>query len=214
MTARRPGSKFSINALQHFFDAFEENQGYGASGINFFTNPQAPSREDARDYLILASLKQALDKMAGDDFAAAFNNSSDLNDYRWGKLHRITFAHPLGPSLSVPNGLFGLQTVDDLAGVARAGGYQVLDASSHSTRADSSNEFMFNAGPARRFVAEVTPLGIAAEQVLPGGQSGTITSGANYVNQLFYWLVNGYLPLLTDLNLLESIANEVYNFEP
>lgn len=214
MTARRPGSKFSINALQHFFDAFEENQGYGASGINFFTNPQAPSREDARDYLILASLKQALDKMAGDDFAAAFNNSSDLNDYRWGKLHRITFAHPLGPSLSVPNGLFGLQTVDGLAGVARAGGYQVLDASSHSTRADSSNEFMFNAGPARRFVAEVTPLGIAAEQVLPGGQSGTITSGANYVNQLFYWLVNGYLPLLTDLNLLESIANEVYNFEP
>lgn len=214
MYANKPGSKFSINALQHFLDSFETNQGYGASGINFFTNPQAPTREDARDYLILASLSQALTEMAGEEFEAAFGNSSDLDDYRWGKLHRITFSHVLGDSLSVPNGMFGLSTVDGLPGVARSGGYQVLDASSHSTRADSSNEFMFSAGPARRFVAEVTPLGIAAEQVIPGGQSGTITAGANYVNQLFYWLVNDYIPLLTDFNVLTSIANEIYHFEP
>lgn len=214
MTANRPGSKFSLNALQHFFDAFDTNQGYGASGINFFTNPAAPTREDARDFLILASLQQALDKMAGDDFSAAFGNSTDLDDYRWGKLHRITFSHPLGDSLSVPNGLFGLSTVDGLPGVARSGGYQVLDASSHSTRADSSNEFMFSSGPARRLVAEVTPLGILAEQIVPGGQSGVITSGANYVNQLVLWLVNGYLPLITDLDTITAIANEVYNFEP
>ncbi|MFC3193279.1 penicillin acylase family protein [Marinicella sediminis] len=213
MSANRPGSRFSINAFQHFLDAFETNQGYGASGINFFTNPSAPSREDARDFLILASLQQALNHMAGDDFASAFSNSTDLDDYRWGKLHRIVFSHPLGDSLSVPNGLFGLQTVDGLRGVARAGGYQVLDASSHSTRADSSDEFMFSSGPARRFVAEVTPLGIAAEQIIPGGQSGVVTSGANYVNQLFFWLVNGYLPLITDLDVIVAIANEVYTFE-
>ncbi len=214
MSANKPGSKFSINAFKHMLDSFESNQGYGASGINFFTNPQAPTREDARDYVILASLKQALDNMAGEDFAAAFGNSTDLQDYRWGKLHRITFSHVLGDSLSVPNGLFGLATIDGLPGVARSGGYQVLDASGHSVRADSSNEFMFAHGPARRFVAEVTPLGIAAEQIIPGGQSGVITSGANYVNQLFFWLVNGYLPLLTDLDLLSALANEVYHFEP
>lgn len=214
MTANRPGSRFSLNALQHMLDTFDTNQGIGASGINFFTNPEAPTREDARDFVILASLKQALDAMAGDDFAQAFGNSSDLDDYRWGKLHRITFAHPLGDSLSVPNGQFGFSTVDGLAGVARSGGYQVLDASSHSTRADSSNEFMFSSGPARRFVAEVTSRGIAAEQVIPGGQSGVVTSGANYVNQLFAWLVNGYLPLITDLDTIVAIANEVYDFEP
>ena len=84
MTANRPGSRFSINAFQNFLDTFETNQGYGVSGINFFTNPAAPSREDARDFLILASLQQALDKMAGDDFAAAFGNSTDLDDYRAG----------------------------------------------------------------------------------------------------------------------------------
>ncbi len=214
MTANRPGSKFSINAVQHFLDSFATNQGIGASGINFFTNPAAPTREDARDFVILASLKQALDKMAGDDFAAAFSNSTDLDDYRWGKLHRISFSHPLGASLTVPNGLFGLSTVPGLDGVARAGGYQVLDASSHSTRADSSNEFMFGAGPARRFVAEINPRGIVAEQIIPGGQSGVVTSGPNYVNQLVLWLVNGYLPLITDLDTIVALASEVYNFEP
>ncbi len=210
----RPGSKFALNALQNFLDTFETNQGYGASGINFFTNPAAPSREDARDFVILASLKQALDAMAGDDFAQAFNNSSQLSDYQWGKLHRITFSHPLGASLSVPNGQFGLSTVDGLAGVARSGGYQVLDASSHSTRADSSNEFMFASGPARRFVAEMADRGISAEQIVPGGQSGVITSGPNYINQLVFWLVNDYFPLITDLDTIVAIANEVYNFEP
>ena len=213
MTANRPGSKFSLNALQNFLDTFATNQGYGASGINFFTNSAAPTREDARDFVILASLKQALDSMAGDDFAQAFGNSNNLDDYRWGKLHRITFSHPLGPSLSVPNGIFGLSTVEGLDGVARSGGYQTLDASSHSTRADGSNNFMFSSGPARRFVAEVTPLGILAEQIIPGGQSGVITSGANYVNQLVFWLVNGYMPLITDLDTIVAIANEVYNFE-
>ncbi|WP_223788510.1 penicillin acylase family protein [Marinicella meishanensis] len=214
MTANRPGSRFSINAFQHFLDAFDNNQGFGVSGINFFTNPQAPSREDARDFVILASLQQALDAMAGDDFAAAFGNSSDLADYQWGKLHRIVFSHPLGDALSVPNGLFGLSTVDGLAGVARSGGYQVLDASSHSTRADGSNDFMFSSGPARRFVAEVTPLGILAEQIIPGGQSGVITAEANYVNQLFLWLVNGYLPLITDLDTIVALSLQEYDFLP
>jgi penicillin amidase len=214
LTENRPGNKYSINAFKHLLDAFPENQGYGASGINFFTNPQAPTREDARDYIILASLKQSLDQMAGDDYAAAFGNSTDLTDYRWGKLHRITFSHSLGDQLSVPNGMFGLATVDGLPGVARAGGYQVLDASTHGVRGNSSNGFMFSSGPARRFVGEVTPMGIMAEQVIPGGQSGNITTGANYVNQLFSWLVNDYLPLITDLNTIQAMATEEVEFTP
>ena len=199
---------------KHLLDSFDTNQGYGASGINFFTNPQAPTREDARDFVILASLSQALVEMAGFEFEQAFGNSANLDDYRWGKLHRITFSHPLGDSLSVPNGMFGLSTVDGVSGVARSGGYQVLDASSHSVRADGSNEFMFGSGPARRFVAEVTELGILAEQIIPGGQSGVITSGPNYVNQLFLWLVNGYLPLITDLDTIVALATEEYDFLP
>ena len=135
-------------------------------------------------------------------------------DYRWGKLHRISFDHTLGDSLSVPNGLFGFSTVDGLRGVPRSGGYQVLDASSHSIRADGLNEFMYNHGPARRFVGEMTPMGPIMDQVIPGGQSGDITTGVYYVNQLFSYLVNSYLPLLIDIDIIDAIAVDRENFSP
>jgi len=176
-------------------DTYETNQGIGASGLNFFNVPGAPSQNDALEYMLKISLFQAFELLESDDFAEAFGNSTNVFDYHWGKLHRISFSHPLGDSLSVPNGLFGLSTVDGLAGVARSG-------------------FMFSSGPARRFVAEMTSAGILAEQIVPGGQSGVITSGAAYINQLVLWLVNGYLPLITDLDTIVAIANEVYNFEP
>jgi penicillin amidase len=209
-----PGSKYAFNGFKNLLDSFPENQGIGGSGINFFTNPSAPTPEDARDFIILASLIQALDLLASDEFAPAFNNSTNIMDYRWGKLHRISFSHPLGASLSVPNGLFGLVTVEGLNGVSRSGGYQVLDASSHNIRANTLDGFMFNSGPARRFLATMADTGPIAEQVIPGGQSGDITTGALYVNQLFPYLVNAYLPLFVDPAVVEQIAGVVLSFEP
>jgi len=135
-------------------------------------------------------------------------------DYRWGKLHRIVFDHPLGGPLSVPNGQFGFSTIAGLPGVSRAGGYQVLDASGHSVRADGLNEFMFGGGPARRFVGQLLPSGIVAEQVVPGGQSGDIATGAAYVNQLPVWLVNGHLPLLIDPAQVAAAAVVRESFAP
>jgi penicillin amidase len=214
LTPHLPGSKRAFNGLKNLLDNFETNQGVGASGINFFTNPQAPTAEDARDFVILASLKQALDLLASDVFAPAFANSTDISTYRWGKLHRIEFSHVLGASLSVPNGLFGLSTIDGLQGIPRSGGYQVLDASGHNVRANSLNGFMFDAGPARRFVGHMTPDGPEMDQVIPGGQSGVITSGSLYVNQLFAWLVNSYLPLFIDIDFIDSIAESRQTFDP
>ncbi len=209
-----PGGRVAYNDLKHLLDNWQAQKGVGASGINFFTNPQAPTPEDARDYVLLASLKQALDKLASDDFAAAFNHSTDVMDYRWGKLHRIVFSHPLGDSLSIPNGLFGFATQPGLRGIARQGGYEVLDASRHDIRADGLDEFMFAAGPARRFVGTLTDDGPVADQIIPGGQSGVITEGANYVNQLFFWLVNAYHPLFLDANLINQIASERIQYTP
>lgn len=209
-----PGSKFAINGFKNLLDNFDTNKGYGASGINFFTNPQAPTPEDARDYVILGSLVQALNLLASDEFAPAFGNSTNIMDYRWGKLHRIKFNHPLGGSLSVPSGIFGFSRPDGLEGIARSGGYQVLDASGHSIRADGLNDFMYDHGPARRFVGELTPEGPIMDQVIPGGQSGDIYSEILYVNQLFSYLVNSYLPLFLDMNLIDQIAVSRENFEP
>ncbi len=209
-----PGSKYAFNGFKHLLDSFPQNKGIGGSGLNFFTNPSAPTPEDARDFIILASLKQALDLLASDEFAPAFNNSTDIMDYRWGKLHRIEFSHILGTSLSVPNGLFGLSTIDGLSGVARSGGYQVLDASTHSVRANTLDGFMFASGVARRFVSTMTDTGPAAEQIIPGGQSGNITDGALYVNQLFHWLTNNYFPLIIDPNVIDAISERTENYEP
>lgn len=209
-----PGSKHAFNGFKNLLDSFPENKGRGNSGINFFTNPQAPTPEDARDFIILASLKQALDLLASDEFAPAFNNSTDIMDYRWGKLHRIEFTHPLGASLSVPNGLFGLSTIDGLQGVPRSGGYQVLDASTHGIRANTLDGFMFASGPARRFVSTMTDTGPAAEQIIPGGQSGVITDGVLFVNQLFSWLTNDYFPMIVNPAIIDAISERTDNYEP
>ncbi len=208
-----PPSRLAFNSLKYMLDTFDQNQGVGASGLNFFTNPDAPDAESARDFLILASLRSALDQLAGDEFAPAFGNSTDVMDYRWGKLHRIVFDHPLNDVFSLPNGLYGLVSPEGLDGIARAGGYEVLDASSHSARADGLNEFMFGSGPARRFVGEIFPDGIVAEQIVPGGQSGVL-GNMLYANQLYFWLVNAHLPLFTDANTVEAIAVDNALFGP
>lgn len=191
----RPGSRESVRALLHLLESFPENQGIGASGLPFFNVEGAPDPASARDTVMLASLKGALDLLASDEFAAAFDNSTDQSDYRWGKLHRIVFRHPLDVvPFNVPRGA-GLNDVsEELPGVARPGGFEVVDASGHSVRADGVNEFMFGSGPARRVVAHMTPDGPVADEIIPGGRSGIVSSPL-YVNQLFLWLVNAYLPL-------------------
>ncbi len=208
-----PPSTVALNALAWHLSAFENQQGFGASGLDFFNYPEAPSREDARDITILIAVNEALLTLLSEEFEPAFGRSENLMDYRWGKLHRIVFDHPLGDPLSLPNGLYGFSTVEGLRGIPRSGGYQVLDASSHSARADGLNEFMFGSGPARRFFGQMFPEGIAAEQIVPGGQSGVI-GGPEYANQLYFWLVNARLPLLLDADVVNQIAVEQLTLSP
>jgi penicillin amidase len=203
----RPGSRASVRALVHLLESFPENQGVGASGLPFFNVEGAPDPATARDTVLLASLKSALDLLASDVFAPAFGNSTNQDDYRWGKLHRVVFRHPLGAKpFNVPRG-FGLNDLaEDLPGVARPGGFEVVDASGHGVRADGVNEFMFGGGPARRTVAHMTPDKPTVEEIIPGGRSGVVTSPF-YTNQLFFWLVNAYLPL--DIGEADASTNAV-----
>ncbi|QOC21290.1 penicillin acylase family protein [Wenzhouxiangella sp. AB-CW3] len=190
-----PGSRDAFRAFHNLLDSFPESGGVGASGIPFFNVEDAPDMATARDTVLLASLAGTLELLASDEFAPAFGNSTDQNDYRWGRLHRIVFAHPLGADpFNVPNG-GGLSDLDEgLPGVARAGGFEVVDASGHSSRADSVHGFMFSAGAARRTVAEMTPGQPSVSEVIPGGRSGVLVSPF-YTNQLRLWLVNDYLEL-------------------
>ena len=186
-----PSSSGSVKALRNLLDNFDTNQGIGASGLNFFDVPGLADADDRRDFLLLQSLVDALDLLAGPNFSAAFGGSTDQEDYRWGRLHRIVFDNPLGGPFNIPPAAGIPPSFPDLDGVATDGGFGVVDASSHSAYADNSERFRFGSGPNRRYVGELgTKAGsIRGETILPGGNSGVLGSPF-YGNLLPRWLTN------------------------
>ena len=190
----KPPSSRAMTALRNLFDKYDTQLGFGVSGVNFFNVPGVDDPMARRDILILKSVQDALDLLAGPEFEAAFGGSTDQDDYRWGRLHRIVLDHPLGPPFSIPPAGGAVPaSFDDLMGLAVDGGFGVVDASSHSARADSSNDFMFGSGPSRRYIGESSrwPRGIDGQTTLPGGASGVLGSSL-YANILGRWLTNDY----------------------
>ncbi len=191
-----PPGGFAWAGTLHLLQSFTTGQGVGASGLRILPlAPDSADPADGRDWVILDSLADALDALAGDAFAAAFEHSEDQDDYRWGKLHRIVFANPIGGPFAIPTGGGFADLSPALPGIARSGGFGAVDASSHTVRAAEPDDFMFSAGPARRFVAEVAPGAIRAFQVIPGGQS-EIPGSPFQADQLSLWLTNRYHPVL------------------
>jgi penicillin amidase len=210
LAAYAPGSDQAMSALRKLLDNYATNGGTGASLINFFRVPGVADQNVARDIILLESLRNALNLAASPAFAPAFANSTDLNDYRWGKLHRIVFAHSLGgpfniPPSGAPAPINPLGAA--LPGFPRAGGRGAVDASSHDARADGLNEFMFSSGPARRIVATMNPGCPSILEVIPGGESGAPGS-PNATDQLALWLVNANKPLPVCLSEVNENAVE------
>jgi penicillin amidase len=191
-----PGDQFALTAIQHLLDTFPTTHGVGASGIDFFAVPDITDPAAGRDYLILSSLRDALTLLASPAFDAAFHQSTNQNDYRWGLLHRLVLAHPLGGQFSVPPA-FGQfpAPLPGLTGIPVDGGFETVDAASHSVRAAGANGFMFGSGPARRFAANLTSGHPDAASALPGGTSADPTSPF-YLNLLRPYLTNDYYPAL------------------
>ena len=211
----KPGDQLSMTALKALVE--RPQPGIGASGINFFNAPAA-SAEDRRDIVILASLAGALTRLAGPDFAAAFGGSTNLDDYRWGKLHRIVFRHPLGGPFNVPATSAALGNPpnplgDALPGFPVDGGFNVVDASRHDPRAQTVNAFMFDHGPVNRFVAQASQPGVRAESIWPGGTSG-VPGTLFHLNLMFDYLANDTIPLLFRNNDLQQHLSSVSKFVP
>jgi penicillin amidase len=212
----RPPSSLSMTALRNLFDTFDTQLGVGASGLNFFNVPGVVDAEARRDILILKSVQDALNLLAGPQFAEAFGGSTVQNDYRWGRLHRIVLDHPLGPPFDTPpaGGAFP-PSFPDLRGLAVDGGFGVVDASSHSARADGSNDFMFGSGPSRRYIGESSraPRGIDGQTTLPGGESGVLGSPL-YANILGRWLTNDYYDIRQRMRDVKQSAASTQKFVP
>jgi penicillin amidase len=209
-----PGSEESSRTLLHHLRRFPTQQGIGASGVDFFAVTGAPNRAAARDFVLLKSLKDALDALASPAYAAAFNGSRNLDDYRWGRLHRITFRHPLGGPFNIPgaNPYPFRDLSAQLPGLPRSGGYNTLDVANHGIRANGANAFTFGSGPARRFIG-VMSNPIAAEQILPGGISG-VFGNPGYVSQLSRWLTNSYKPLTIGAGAATTAERSRIEFTP
>ena len=209
-----PGSVLAWSAVVHQLQDFPALQGVGASGLPFFLPlPDSADPAAARDGAILQSLADALDLLASDTFGDAFGGSTNQADYRWGALHRIVLDHPLGSPFSIPQGGGLTDLSPDLPGIARSGGFQAVDASSHSARAAGVNSFMFGAGPNRRFVGEMDRGNIDAYQVIPGGQSA-LPGSPHQADQLQLWLTNRYHRLLLRTGEVRDNSQRRQRFRP
>jgi len=87
------------------------------------------------------------------------------------------FPAPLGP---------------EIPGIPTDGGFGVVDASSHSARADEWDEFDFGSGPVRRYAAEPAPgRSGRSESIWAGGTSSVPFPGNPYYSNLLpRWLTN------------------------
>ncbi len=209
-----PGNGDAYTGFKFLLDNFALLGGRGASGLSFFQAAGAPNAAAGRDYVLLKALKDGLDALASPAFAPAFAGSQALSDYRWGKLHRIIFDHPLGGPFNLPGANpYGFSNLAaDLPGLARPGGYETVDAAGHGIRAQGVNGFMFGSGPARRFVGEMsTP--IKGWEIIPGGQSGVLGSPL-YASQLGRWLTNQYHDLKISAAAAAAASPTVVDFAP
>jgi len=211
-----PGSGEAIKALRHLV----ERDGIGLSTIDFFGWAAAAGLTEPaqrRDYVLLKSLADALDRLAGAPFAAAFGNSTNQADYLWGKLHRIVFdGLAVGGPFSIPGATPGFPaSFPGLPGLATDGGFGVVDASSHNARADSASSFTFGSGPNRRYVGVpgTTAGSIDAVTSLPGGMSGVLGSPF-YANLLGRWLTNDTYPLRTNMGEVMQNLHSQQMFKP
>lgn len=211
-----PGDDSAYTGLKFLLDAFPVLGGHGASGIDFFNVPNAPDAASARDFILLQSLKDGLDQLASDSFAAAFGHSTDQSSYHWGALHRFVLVHPLGGPFNIPGpNPYGFTDLSpSLPGLARDSSYETVNPGGGTLRVSGVNDFMFSGAtaPGRRFVGQMsTP--ISAVEVIPGGESAVL-GDPNYASQLLLWLSGGYHPLVVDPNAATQGAVSTVNFVP
>jgi len=206
-----------VTALKHLL----ENDGIGASGLNFFNVAGVADAGARRDILVLVSLADALDLLSSDEFAPVFGNSTNQDDYRWGRLHRIVMKHPLGGVVSdfntPPARGFFAPPLADLDGIPTDGGFESVDeappVSATNIRVSDSDSFRFEFGPTGRFVARVGKRGIRAETSLPGGESA-IPGSPFYLNLLDPYLNNETFRLFVSPHEIWGNAYSIERFTP
>ena len=129
--------------------------------------------------MILDALGDALDNLE-----QSFG-TTDMSQYRWGMLHRVTLKHPMGGSVSELN-----NGGEDGEGYPAPGANGTVNVASCGV----SGSYTFSAGPSVRFIAEMIPDAIKTAIALPGGQSGDKLS-SHYDDMMKLWVKGEYIDM-------------------
>lgn len=141
---------------------------------------------ETRDAVTMLGLLDALDwikKSVG----------SDLKSNRWGSVHVIRFAslNPLYGNLSIPQ--MNDKTYPN--GFPRHGDLYNVDACDFTLPTPKgAYDFTYSEGPSQRFVANLDPAGIQAENALPGGEVWDDKS-THFQDEAAYWKKNATHPI-------------------
>ena len=117
----------------------------------------------------------------------------DPATYRWGAHHKITFTAilPFLLNLSIPS--WGDMTF--AGGFPRSGDSFSVDASDFSyPKLTSAPNFTYNHGPSQRFVADLDPAGLKAQNALPGGAVWDVNS-PHFRDEAEFWRKNQAHPV-------------------
>lgn len=173
--------------------------GVGASGINFFDDTSVSlTAEQERDVILVKALQDALNLLSGAGFAPAFANSTNVNDYLWGKVHYVIFNSfidgDLNGTLIPGGGAYSIPpqpAVGFPPGMPADGARFTVDVANYGLRPTSATSLSFGSGANRRSVVEMETGAIVAKNVIPGGQDGVV-GRPHFGDQVDLWLGNGY----------------------
>lgn len=214
-TMSKPGGFFAVKALLNLLERFPRKQGRGESGVDFFDVPNLfLAAEEERDWLILKNLQEALDLLKSEAFVRAYNKSEKLEDYRWGRIHRITFRsamHPQTPKFSIPPAVYTQPEYAD--GLPVDGTLAAVDVANYNVRGVKPEDFGFSRGVSQRHVVELNPKGIRAWNTLPTGNSG-VANTPHFGDLIAYWLVNDHHPIYFHDEEIKANAESEQEFRP
>lgn len=148
-----------------------ENMATSETGETLFDDIDTPEVETAND-ILLATLSEGLEWCQS---AGGFD-SIDMDDWNWGKIHKTQWEDFFGN--------FGL-AIDIKGPYPIDGADYTVDVAGSS----GSDNFMVGSGPQIRWAVQVTSDGMVGKSVIPGGESGVITS-PHYNDQAVMWLNN------------------------
>jgi penicillin amidase len=188
------GSGDALKAVHHLLSRAPFT-GVGNAGVDFFPEPAALPAAARRDLALLTALRGALDALASNSYASAFGNSTNQDDYRWGKLHRKTFGHELGGNLSLPPYAGFQDLAPNLLGLSRDGGYEIVNASGYSAKADGPDAFRFGGGPVRRYVGMADFPSSPEGSVVGYNTMPSVVGDPPNTTQLRFWLTGDHHPV-------------------